>query len=273
MTHPAFVASALVAALVALGVSVFAILGGANSPSSDGRRLAADGADIGDSDRRLVRLEAEVERLLRKIEDLEHRTVSGAPSREVLPAPTTSLTNEPSQAGSEERLLARFEALKNQLAPALEWAEAEQQRRQRDAVETQADLSELERIAIDTNLSGPERLQALRTLRGNQLPDGSDARTHNVIVSMLDLYRGSTSSDVRADIFRRLDGVTDPVLRSPLMDALARDTDARVREEAAETLAHYTDDPSVRLALEQALHNDQDSQVREQAEESLGRDQ
>ena len=87
---------------------------------------------------------------------------------------------------------------------------------------------------------------------------------------MVDLFRRSEDAEVRADVFRNLHGVTDPLLRQPLLDALGGDPSREVRSEAAETLDRYLDDPAVRAALEYAAASDPDKSVREQARESLG---
>ena len=74
---------------------------------------------------------------------------------------------------------------------------------------------------------------------------------------------------MRADIFRQLHGVTEPVLKEPLLQALARDPAPKVREEAAETLDLYHDDPNVMAWLRHTARQDPDVEVRAQAAVSL----
>ncbi len=126
------------------------------------------------------------------------------------------------------------------------------------------EIPELQRTAIDASAPVADRMHALRRLRGT-----SDGRSREVVIALAELARTTDDSDVRADIFRQLDGVAFMELRQPLLDALQSDADRKVREEAAETLEGYLDDPSVRAALELAAENDANRDVREQAAETL----
>lgn len=133
----------------------------------------------------------------------------------------------------------------------------------------EADLGELKIIASDGSLTDEERLRALRSLRFQVDENGADARDSTVVVSMIDVYHGSTDVVTRADVLRQLDGVTDPALLPVLLDALANDPEADVREEAAETLGEYMPDPGVESALRHAAANDADAGVRKEANGSL----
>jgi HEAT repeat protein len=53
---------------------------------------------------------------------------------------------------------------------------------------------------------------------------------------MLDFYLSNQDPGTRAEILSQFDGVTDPILKIPLLDGLANDPNARVREEAADVL-------------------------------------
>jgi HEAT repeats len=117
--------------------------------------------------------------------------------------------------------------------------------------------------AMNSQASPEERLAALRALRS------ANARTTDVVHSMLQLQAASKDPKVRADIFRQLSGVKDAILKPPLIDAVLKDNDPKVREEAAETLASFTADPYVRSALNAAAQNDADPDVQKQARETL----
>ncbi len=122
--------------------------------------------------------------------------------------------------------------------------------------------------ALDSGNSVEDRLAALKSLRFSRIEE-PDARTPDVVASMIDLVQTSADAGVRADIYRQLDGVTDPNLLQPLLDSLANDEHPEVREEAAETLAKYLPDDQVDAALRHAEAHDEDEGVREQAAESL----
>jgi HEAT repeat protein len=125
------------------------------------------------------------------------------------------------------------------------------------------DLAQMRQAAINPQASVEERLAALRALRT------ADARTPDVVQAMLQLEATSTDAKVRADIFRQLSGVRDPVLKPHLINGMLKDQDPKVREEAAETLGPFWSDPYVQSALKAAAQNDPDEKVRKQALESL----
>ena len=89
---------------------------------------------------------------------------------------------------------------------------------------------------------------------------------------MMDLAMSSENARIRADVFRNLEGLTDPSMKAPLLNGLAKDPSANVREEAAETLGPFAaQDPNVRQWLEYAAENDSSQGVRNQARRSLSR--
>lgn len=130
-------------------------------------------------------------------------------------------------------------------------------------------LDELTASALDPTGTEEQRIQALRRLRGQRLADGSDARSPAVVAEMIAIGEGSADARLRADAWRQLSGVGDPQLVTPLLASLAHDPDARVREEAAETLGDFLPDANVQAALQYAMQNDSDDRVRRQAAESL----
>ncbi len=129
----------------------------------------------------------------------------------------------------------------------------------------QPDITQARQVALSPQASIEERLAALRALRMD------NARTSDVVRAMLQVQAGSKDPKVRADIFRQLSGVKDPILKPPLINALLKDEYPKVREEAAETLAPFLEDPYVRSALSAAAQNDADEKVRRQARETLER--
>ncbi len=128
-----------------------------------------------------------------------------------------------------------------------------------------AEIARWQVTAVDLSRSERERVEALLRLRLT----GPDARTPEVAASMLLLLGSSPDARVRADICRHLKRAVPLALAAPLLSALARDADDKVREEAAETLGPLHADPSVRAALEHAARNDPSDKVRLQAARSL----
>jgi len=139
--------------------------------------------------------------------------------------------------------------------------------RQLQAAPELLDRAEAASRATDPLASEEQRIAGLRALRGWR--GSEEARTHDVVLSMIDFAERSPNAEARADVWRNLHGVTDPVLRDPLLRALASDPDGDVREEAAETLDRYLPDREVEAALRYAAENDSDKGVRRQAAESL----
>jgi HEAT repeat protein len=105
---------------------------------------------------------------------------------------------------------------------------------------------------------------ALRELRRVE-----GGRTRAVAESLLGLLDTAADPSLRADICRQLHRAVPPDLKGPLLRRLRADADARVREEAAETLGPLKEDPEVRAALEDAARSDAEEKVRSQAARSL----
>lgn len=117
---------------------------------------------------------------------------------------------------------------------------------------------------LDPAASDAEKLDAWRALRD------ADSWGDDVVDEMVRVAQASTDADVRADIWRQADGKDrNARLVGPMIQALRSDPEAKVREEAAETLANYLTEPGVIPALEDAAQNDAKSDVRGQAQRSL----
>ncbi len=131
---------------------------------------------------------------------------------------------------------------------------------------------------LDTGLSDKERLEALRTLKhprtrtGYPPPPGSggpDALRGTVAIAAAQLATESQDPHVRSSIWAVTAGVGDAYLVQPLLHALATDSDAKVRVQAARTLEDFIDQPEVREALAFARDHDQDGKVQEAARYSM----
>jgi len=205
-----------------------------------------------------------VAELERRIAALENRPATGQPADSTRePAPPQ--TDWAPRIQQLEQRLTRLEARAEKVIEPFE----EAQKRLLARRETEAaSLPELRARATDPSLSAEERLQALRQLRSNR---SKNARSGEVAQAMVLLAQTSPDPKVRADVWRQMSGADDPYLIPHLIQALRTDVDAKVREEAAETLGDFRDRPEARAALEHAKQFDKHDDVREQALRSLGR--
>ncbi len=123
---------------------------------------------------------------------------------------------------------------------------------------------EAQRIAMDVRASEKDRLAAFSALR-NKKVDGEDARSHDVILAMLDIAEHSDDENSRLDVYRNLHGANDPAARDSMLRALAGDPSARVRQKVAQDIDTFLADPLVQRGLRSAADTDTDAGVRGQA--------
>jgi len=102
-------------------------------------------------------------------------------------------------------------------------------------------------------------LQALRR---------SNTDVQQIIASFAATAQSTQDAGVKARIFGAFDGMSDPALKVPLVYGL-QDTDARVRERAADALSGYSADPAVQQWLRYVADNDADPRVRREALQAL----
>ena len=232
---------------------------------------------------RVTALENELADLRQQVQRVQDANLLGAVSKRVAVEGQAEHANDSTLVALEEileRLRKVEEALAKQSKLTMAQAEALSQTGLIDGAQrgqiifrrgrslTPQDLLDLQSQATNALASEDEKLKALRALRGNQDEFG-DARNRDVVLSMIDLVETSDDPEVRADVYRQLSGVTEPDLKRPLLNSLANDPNAEVREEAAETLEDFLPDPEVLAALSYAAENDASKDVREQARESM----
>ena len=123
-------------------------------------------------------------------------------------------------------------------------------------------LEELRRKLLDPAVSEKDRLQALRLLRRN------GGLSDDALASAIQWLQTSQDPAMRREILQQMDGVTNAVLRQPLLD-LAAAPDRRLREQAVENLRRFVADAEVEKRLWALAQSDPDPAVREQAEEAL----
>jgi len=137
-----------------------------------------------------------------------------------------------------------------------------------DPVDRARRVQENQQLILDARSDDKAKLRAWSQLRGL-----GDSWNDAVVATMTHLGLTSADAKVRADVWRQADGGSrvHPVMCNALLLALASDGDAKVRDEAAETLENYLGQPVVRQALEQASRHDADEKVRRRAVETLSR--
>jgi hypothetical protein len=259
MKHGIFSVAALGLGAAALLVSLLTRGGGEAAAQGAAARLSSK---LADAEVRLGAIDARLDLLA---EQVARASSQSRPA--ITPRPFAAESAEPGPLADRlARLEERVAGLTDAARPA---APRPQSAPTPDPVDVQRTIDLMTQIARNASASEKDRLEALRKLRGARLPDGTDARL-GVVEEMVRLAESSQNENVRADVWRQLSHVTDRSMLSPLLAALQNDASARVREEAAETLADFLPDESVRRALQHAADNDQNPKVRSQAFDSLG---
>ncbi|MEM9379519.1 MAG: HEAT repeat domain-containing protein [Planctomycetota bacterium] len=117
---------------------------------------------------------------------------------------------------------------------------------------------------LDPSASEADKIDAWRTLRS------SDEWGAGIVEEMIRIGESSPDEETRADVWRQADARDrSDLLVQPLLNALAHDTSAAVRSEAAETLGNYRSVPGVLDALRHAAEFDASEEVREEASDAM----
>jgi len=201
-----------------------------------------------------------VDRLDQLLRVVEAPPVSSAPARvEAKPPPPPDL----------EPITSRIDALEAKIDHLLK-VRSDQELAFRKMFEPKpVNLRESQRAAMDRSASEKDRIDAFKALRGQKTEDGQDARSHDVILSIVDVAENSVDEDARLDVYRNLHGANDPAARDSMLRALAHDTSIKVRMKVAEDLDTFVDDPLVQRGLRAASDNDADGEVRRRATMTL----
>ncbi len=134
------------------------------------------------------------------------------------------------------------------------------------AAQKKEDAVQAAQSILDGAKSDTQKLESWSTLRGQE-----EAYTDAIVQEMIRIGTSATDAAHRADVWRQADGRSKhPALAHALVLALQTDPEAKVREEAAETLEIYRDVPGVVEALRIARDGDAAAGVRRQASNSLG---
>jgi HEAT repeat protein len=124
-------------------------------------------------------------------------------------------------------------------------------------------VQQLQQRVFDPSAPDRDRLRALALLRRNQ------GITADLAVQALDWARISTNASTRREVLRQLDGLTNAVLKQPLLAMLDSETSGSVREEVVDVLSAFANDPGVEEKLWQLALHDPDGDVREEAQDAL----
>jgi hypothetical protein len=236
--------------LLAVLACVLAVL----ALSRDSRPAAAAAAPL---DPGAIQVQELANRVAELRVDLDRVASASQPSLEAR-APRESLAP-----GVPPELLERLAALEQSVA-ALQKLEQERPALRPKPAGGAPDPTDAQQAATDPRSSEKDRLAALAALRGQKV-DGQDARSHDVILALLDVAEHSQSEGSRLDVYRNMHGVTDLALRDSMLRALAGDPSVKVRLKVAQDLDTFLADALVVAGLRQAADGDADAAVRAQA--------
>ena len=189
-----------------------------------------------------------------------------APERQELPFRATQLSEQINTIAARlEKLEQKAQAAATRTAGLPALAHLMQPQPKLTPEQRRQKVAELRAEAMDGTEMDILRIFALQQLRSL----GKGARSGDVARSMIDLAQGTEDPEIRAHVWRNMHRADDKQLIDPMIQALAHDTDARVREEAAESLGFFLDVARAKAALDHAMRSDAARGVRREAERSL----
>jgi HEAT repeat protein len=117
----------------------------------------------------------------------------------------------------------------------------------------------------DFSASDRDRIEALRLLRRNDALDDAG------VASALHWLQGATNAATRRSILQNLEGMTNYLMRTPLLQLALNEPNAATREQAVDTLGRFVSDPVVEAQLLQIMRGDAERRVRDEAASALRR--
>lgn len=118
-------------------------------------------------------------------------------------------------------------------------------------------------LLFDPNASLRDQLAALRILRT------SDQLTDDDVRQMVSIFNQTENERAQVEIIRRLDDVRTPEFLDTLMAVSSTSENARVREEAIDSLSGYLPDPDLKDWLEVVSKDDPNKRVQREANRLL----
>ena len=101
----------------------------------------------------------------------------------------------------------------------------------------------------DASVPDRDRLQALRLLRR------SGGITEEALSQAINWAQTSTNADTRDEVLSALEGLTNSVLRDPLLAFALTDPNPSVREQAVDSLRRFVNDPEVEAQLWKVIND------------------
>jgi hypothetical protein len=174
------------------------------------------------------RLESDVAALRQQLVMLEPAAPQGEPRTEHLPSPDAAV-------------LQRLGALEQTVAQLVRNSEYLMERGQLPLATNK--VSDLFAKFTDATVPDRDRLQALRLLRR------SGGITEEALSQAINWAQNSTNANTRDEVLSALEGLTNSVLRDPLLAFALNDPNPSVREQAVDSLRRFVSDPLIEAQL------------------------
>ena len=156
-------------------------------------------------------------------------------------APESEARRDPLSSSPDAAVLQRLGALEQTVAQLVRNSEYLMERGQLPL--TTNKVGDLFAKFTDATVPDRDRLQALRLLRR------SGGITEEALSQAINWAQNSTNANTRDEVLSVLEGLTNSVLRDPLLAFALNDPNASVREQAVDSLRRFVNDPSVEAQL------------------------
>jgi len=165
-------------------------------------------------------------------------------------APESEAPRDPLSSAANAAMLQRLGALEQTVAELVRNSEYLMERGQLPLATNKVGAF----FAKFTDATAPDRdrLQALRLLRR------SGGITEEALSQAIDWAQSSTNANTRDEVLSALEGLTNSVLRDPLLAFALNDPNPSVREQAVDSLRRFVNDPSIEAQLWKMI-NDPDA--------------
>jgi hypothetical protein len=200
----------------------------------------------------LKSLEQRIERLSSALED--SRQSEPNPFHVAEPAPQTPLVAEVVNSTTEARVSEISDTMEN-----IRWTMSQRGM----MLPTPEHIDRSRELLFDESAGLRERLAALRVLRT------SDRLTDDDLRQMVKVFDGTEKKRAQVEVIRWLDDVRTPEFIDTLMHVSSTSENARVRQEAIDSLSGYLPDPDLKEWLEVVSQNDPNVRVKREAKRLL----
>src|SRR5687767_5779562 len=183
-------------------------------------------------------------RMASQVEALRQESAARAPEQT---APSSERVRPDVAAPGNAAVLQRLSTLEETVAQLVRNSEYLMERGQLPVTTNQ--VAHLFAKFTDPAASDRDRLQALRLLRR------SDGITEEALSHAMTWAQSATNANTRDEILSSLEGLTNSVLRAPLVAFALNDPNASVREQAVDSLRRFVSDPSVEALLWKVIND------------------